>query len=73
MFDAATKFDEVSLNDELLTGPNSLVGILMRFRSGKIGVMDVEQMFHQVYVCEEDRDSAFLETYMSQRDQTSIR
>lgn len=30
----------------------------MRFRTGKIAVMaDSEQMFHQVGVCEEDRDS----------------
>ena len=61
VFDAASRFDGVSLNDKLLTGPdllNNLVGILIRFRSGKIGVMaDVEQMFHQVGVCEEDRDS----------------
>ena len=61
VFDAASNFDGVSLNDKLLTGPgllNNLVGILMRFRTGKIGVMaDIEQMFHQVGVCEEDRDS----------------
>ena len=61
VFDAASKYDKVSLNDNLLTGPdllNNLVGILLRFRSGKIGIMaDVEQMFHQVGVCEEDRDS----------------
>ena len=61
VFDAASKFDGVSLNDNLLTGPdllNNLVGILLRFRSGKIGVMaDVQQMFHQVRVCEEDRAS----------------
>ena len=61
VFDAASKFDGVSLNDKLLTGPdllNNLVGILMRFRTGKIGVMaDIEQMFHQVGVSEEDRDS----------------
>ena len=61
VFDAASKFDGVSLNDNLLTGPdllNNLVGIPLRFRSGKIGVMaDVQQMFHQVRVCEEDKDS----------------
>ncbi|XP_022795007.1 uncharacterized protein LOC111333648 [Stylophora pistillata] len=60
-FDAASKFDGVSLNNKLLIGPdllNSLVGVLMRFRTGRIGVMaDMEQMFHQVKVCEEDRDS----------------
>lgn len=61
VFDAASKFDGVSLNNKLLTGPgllNSLVGVLMRFRTGRIGVMaDIEQMFHQVRVCEENRDS----------------
>ena len=45
----------------LHTGPgllNTLVGILLQFRSRKIGIMaDVEQMLHQVGVCEEDRDS----------------
>ena len=60
VFDAASKFDGVSLNDKLLTGPdllNNVVGILTRFCTGKIGVMaDIEQMFHQVGVCEEDRD-----------------
>ena len=61
VFDATSRFDGVSFNDKLLTGPdllNNLVGIPIRFRTGKIGVMaDVEQMFHQVGVCEEDRDS----------------
>ena len=57
-------FDAASLNDKLLTGPdllNNLVGILMRFRTGKIGVMgDIEQMFHQVRACEADRLFALL-------------
>ena len=31
----------------------------MRFQSGNISFMVlIEQMFHQVYVCEEDRDSS---------------
>lgn len=62
VFDVASKFHSVSLNDKLLTGPdllNNLVGILMRFRTGKVAVMaDIEQMFHQVGVCGEDRDSS---------------
>lgn len=61
VFDAASRYDKVPLNDNLLTGPdllNSLVGSLLRFRSRKIGIMaDGEQMFHQVGVCEENRDS----------------
>ena len=48
VFDAASKFDGVSLNDKLLTGPdllNNLVAILMRFRTGKIGVMaDIKRL-----------------------------
>ena len=57
VFDATAKFESVSLNDKPLTGPD--IGILMRFQSGNIGFMvHIEQMFHQVYVCEEDRDSS---------------
>lgn len=63
VFDAVSKYDTVSVNDNLLTGPNllnSLVGILLRFRSGKNGIMaDVEQTLCQVRVCEEDRDSLY--------------
>ena len=42
VFDAASKFDGVSLTDKLLTGPdllNNLVAILMKFHRGKIGVL----------------------------------
>ena len=43
-----------SLNTELLQGPNltnTLIGVLVRFRLGKIAIMaDVEKMFHQVKV-----------------------
>ena len=52
VFDAASKVDGFSLNDKFLTGPgllNNLVGVLMRFQTGRIGVMVyIEQMFHQV-------------------------
>ena len=48
------KYDGVSLNSNLLPGPdltNSLVGVLLRFRQSKIGMMsDIEAMFHQVNV-----------------------
>lgn len=61
VFDAASKYDTVLVNDNLLTSPdllNSLVEILLRFRSRKIGsiMADVEQMFHHVEVFEEDTD-----------------
>ena len=60
VFDCSAKFQETSLNDHLLTGPdltNMLVGVLCRFRKGSIAVMcDVERMFHQFHVKKEDQD-----------------
>ena len=51
----------VSLNDKVHQGPdltNSLVGVLQRFRQEQIALMaDVEGMFHQVRVSEQDRDA----------------
>ena len=51
VMDAAAEFHGVSLNKELVTGPdlmNLLVGVLMRFRSGEIAVAaDIEAMFSQ--------------------------
>ena len=45
----------------LKTGPdllNQLVGILLRFRTGRVAVAgDIRAMFHQVRVPEKDRDS----------------
>ena len=58
---AAAVFEGTSLNDHLVTGPdllNSLVGILMRFRFGKVAIAaDVEAMYHQVRVPKEDAES----------------
>ena len=58
VFDCAARFNERSLNDELLQGPdltNSLVGVLHRFRQKPIAVSgDVEAMFHQVRVTPSD-------------------
>ena len=61
VYDCAAKSGGVSLNDNLLQGPdlvNELVGVLLRFREGTIAVSaDVKQMFHQVRVPEHDRDA----------------
>ena len=54
VFDSSAEFQGVSLNKELLPGPdlmNSLVGVLIRFRQDNIAVMcDIEQMFHSFHV-----------------------
>ena len=51
----------MSLNSCLEAGPAlhpDLVGILLRFRKNQVGVMgDVEKMFLQIGLKEEDRDS----------------
>lgn len=60
VFDCAASFGGTSLNQQLLQGPDltsSLVGVLTRFRQENIAVMaDVEAMFYQVAVKEEDTD-----------------
>ena len=54
VFDCAAKFQNVSLNQQILQGPdltNSLTGVLTRFRERSIAVMaDIEKMFYQVRV-----------------------
>lgn len=59
VFDAASKSNGVSLNDNLLTGPdlyNSLLKILMNFRIHKIGfVGDIKEMFLQIMMNKDDR------------------
>ena len=56
--DAAARVAGTCLNDLLLTGPdymNSLIGILFRFRRGRIALWaDVEDFFHQILVDEKD-------------------
>ncbi|XP_064461734.1 uncharacterized protein LOC135371686 [Ornithodoros turicata] len=60
VFDSSAKYQGVSLNDVLLTGPdltNILVGLLLRFRKERIATMaDIRQMFYSFLVKEEDRD-----------------
>ena len=49
------------MRGNLLTGPdvaNNLVGVLLRFHQGKIAfAADIEKMFHQIRVREEDKVS----------------
>lgn len=54
VFDSSAEFRGVSLNKELLTGPdlaNTLFGVLLRFRHHETAaICDVEQMFHSFKV-----------------------
>ena len=60
VFNCSAQFHGTSLNNELFQGPdltNSLLGVLIRFRQEPVAIMgDVQSMFHQVRVPEEDRD-----------------
>ncbi|XP_060557429.1 uncharacterized protein LOC132717868 [Ruditapes philippinarum] len=61
VFDCAAKYKGMSLNSQLLKGPdlmNSLVGVLIKFRQERIAfIADIEATFHQVCVIDEDRDA----------------
>ena len=61
VFDAAARFNGVSLNDQLYQGPdlaNSLIGVLIRFCKEEIAfTADLEAMFHQVKVLPKDADA----------------
>ncbi len=60
VFDASLKINLVSLNTELLQGPdltNSLLAELLRFRREKVAIMaDVAKMFYQIKVPKQLRD-----------------
>ena len=60
VFDCAATYQGVSLNDRLLQGPdltNTLAGVLLRFRQEPVALMaDIESMFYQVRVPDEDAD-----------------
>ena len=61
VFDAAAKSQGICLNSNLLAGPdllNNLVGILLKFREHPIAITgDIEGMFNQVLLKEEDREA----------------
>ena len=60
VFDCSAEYEGVSLNDHLLRGPNLLngmLGVFCRFRKENVALMaDIQAMFHQFYVSENDRD-----------------
>lgn len=61
VWDAAAKSHGMSLKSMLHKGPDllsSLLAILYKFREKSVAICgDIEQMFHQVYICEEDRQA----------------
>ena len=60
VFNFAAKFRGMSLNDQLLSGPdltNSIVGMLARFHQERVALAaDMEAMFHQVRISPDDYD-----------------
>lgn len=60
VFDSSAEFKGVSLNEQLLQGPdfiNNLLGILIRFRKENVAVVaDIQSMFHSFLVDEDHRD-----------------
>ena len=61
VFDCAARYEGESLNDKCKQGPdlnNKLLHVILRFRQYMIAIMgDIEAMYYQVKVCEEDRDA----------------
>ncbi|XP_058456808.1 uncharacterized protein LOC131434170 [Malaya genurostris] len=61
IWDAKARVGGVSLNDMLLKGPDllvELISVLLRFRQGEIAVVgDIKEMFHQISVRNEDKQS----------------
>ncbi|XP_073449004.1 uncharacterized protein [Aquarana catesbeiana] len=60
VFDSSAKYEGLSLNDVLLSGPdlnNTLLGVLIRFRKERVAVTaDVQQMFYCFLVRKDHRD-----------------
>ena len=60
VFDAAARFNDTSLNEQLLQGPcltNNLTGVLIRFREEVAFSADIEGMFYQTNVTPSDTDA----------------
>ncbi|XP_062703806.1 uncharacterized protein LOC134286238 [Aedes albopictus] len=61
VWDAAAKVNGVSLNSQLLKGPDLLVqlpGVICKFRERRVGFGgDIEKMFHQIRIKPEDTHS----------------
>ena len=59
VFDCASKSKGISLNSQLLQGPENtslLIGVILTFRVNSVAVAaDIKRMFHQVFVSPEDR------------------
>ena len=59
VFDCASKSKGISLNSQLLQGPENtslLIGVILRFRINSVAVAaDIKRMFHQVFVSPEHR------------------
>lgn len=60
VFDGSAVYSGVSINQQLLQGPdhnNRLRGVLLRFRAGLVGfAADIESMFHNFHLNPEDKD-----------------
>ncbi|XP_062545514.1 uncharacterized protein LOC134212033 [Armigeres subalbatus] len=61
IWDAKARVDGVSFNDMLLKGPDLLVAlmaVLLRFRQRNIAIVgDIKEMFHQIHIRNEDKQS----------------